>query len=366
MDIDISWNYKLTGSIPEAFGLLENLTFLSFSSNNISGEIPAFIARLPSLWDLDLTSNRFTGTLQADLGKHSDLRFVEKGCAPKATSFGLIPDNNHFNGSISLANNATLHILCLNNNQLRGAVPERLCARGHFRFLIADNNLLNGSIPSDLANYGTLERLSLNNNQLTGTIGSYFTAEQHSRHSSFPNKPSTLPRGHASAPPPPQAAAGEAALLLKIKSSWGDPPALAGWNASAAGAHCDWPYVWCDTEGRVVSLTLIGAGVAGPFLDAIGDLSALTSLDLSNNNISGAFPTALYRRASIEYLGLSHNNLTGELPSDMGLSLGESLIALFLDHNLFSCTIPLSLGSLKRLEMLWLSNNPFDAGELPA
>jgi hypothetical protein len=71
----------------------------------------------------------------------------------------------------------------------------------------------------------------------------------------------------------PQPAVGEAALLLKIKSSWGDPPALAGWNASAAGAHSDWPHVGCDTAGRVANLTLASAGITGPFPDAIGDLS---------------------------------------------------------------------------------------------
>jgi hypothetical protein len=41
---------------------------------------------------------------------------------------------------------------------------------------------------------------------------------------------------------------GEAALLLQIKHAWGDPPVLAAWSAtaaSAAGAHCHWPYVDC-------------------------------------------------------------------------------------------------------------------------
>ena len=46
-------------------------------------------------------------------------------------------------------------------------------------------------------------------------------------------------------------AVGEAELLLKIKHAWGDPPVLAAWNWSAAttaaGTHCRWPYVRCDT-----------------------------------------------------------------------------------------------------------------------
>ena len=82
-------------------------------------------------------------------------------------------------------------------------------------------------------------------------------------------------------------------LLLQIKSAWGDPPALAGWDASSPRAPCDWPFVGCDgTAGRVTNLTIASAGVAGPFpADAVGGLSALTHLDVSNNSISGAFPT---------------------------------------------------------------------------
>jgi len=162
------------------------------------------------------------------------------------------------------------------------------------------------------------------------------------------------------------AAGGEAALLLKIKSLWGDPPALAAWNASAAGVYCDWPRVGCDTAGRVANLTLASAGITGLFPNAIGNLSALTYLNLFNNSIFGAFPTALYRCTSIQYLDLSYNNLTGELPPDMGRSLGENLTTLVLDDNLFSGAIPPSLGSLKGLQTLCLSDNPFDAGELPA
>ncbi|WVZ54936.1 hypothetical protein U9M48_005669 [Paspalum notatum var. saurae] len=91
-DIDISFNYKLTGSIPEAFGLLENLTTLSLSFNSFSGEIPM--------------------TLPAELGKHSDLGHVE-----------------------------------VHDNTLLGAIPNGLCARGQLIYLHADNNRFKGPIP---------------------------------------------------------------------------------------------------------------------------------------------------------------------------------------------------------------------------
>jgi hypothetical protein len=69
---------------------------------------------------------------------------------------------------------------------------------------------------------------------------------------------------------------GEAALLLQIKHAWGDPPVLAAWSAtaaSAAGAHCHWPYVECDSSGHVTSLVLGKINVMGPISDAVGGLS---------------------------------------------------------------------------------------------
>jgi kinase len=185
-------------------------------------------------------------------------------------------------------------------------------------------------------------------------------------------------------------AAYEAQLLLQIKRAWGDPPVLAGWNASAASAHCTWPYVACDTAGSVTGLALADANVSGPFPDAVGGLAGLTRLDVSNNNITGAFPTTLYRCASLLYIDLSDNYFGGELPANIGHGLAASLTTLVLSGNEFNGTIPRSLssllnlrhlmldnnrlvgtvpaglGALTRLQTLWLASNPFDPGELPA
>jgi Leucine-rich repeat (LRR) protein len=196
-----------------------------------------------------------------------------------------------------------------------------------------------------------------------------------------------LPRRAAAQSTP----AAEAGVLLEIKRAWGDPPALAGWNATAATALCSWPHVGCDAAGRVVNLTLANANVAGPFPDAVGNLSGLTFLDVSSNNITGVFPTALYRCASLQYLNLSLTYLGGALPADIGRGgLGENLTTLdingckfngtipaslsglrnlqYLDvsGNGYTGTIPAELGELTSLEVLYLANNPFDAGKLPA
>lgn len=68
----------------------------------------------------------------------------------------------------------------------------------------------------------------------------------------------------------------------------------AGWNTSSLGALCAWTFVGCDMAGRVTNLMLGSGGIAGPFLDGDGGLSALTHLDVSNNSISSVFLTSLY------------------------------------------------------------------------
>ncbi|KAG0522543.1 hypothetical protein BDA96_07G046300 [Sorghum bicolor] len=74
-----------------------------------------------------------------------------------------------------------------------------------------------------------------------------------------------------------------------MKHAWGDPPALAAWTwtaaTSAAGAHCRWPYVQCDSSSRVTTLKLVSVNITGPISDAIGVFSNLAKLDLSNNSI---------------------------------------------------------------------------------
>jgi Leucine-rich repeat (LRR) protein len=181
---------------------------------------------------------------------------------------------------------------------------------------------------------------------------------------------------------------GEARLLLRIKSAWGDPAALASWSSAAAASHCNWTYVSCDTAGRVASLALPNVTLSGTVPDDIGGLTGLTVLDLSNTSVGGGFPAFLYNCTGITRIDLSNNRLDGELPADIG-RLGVNLTYLALDHNNFTGTIPAAvsklqnltylalnenqltgmipseLGELVGLETLKLESNPFDAGALP-
>ena len=155
-------------------------------------------------------------------------------------------------------------------------------------------------------------------------------------------------------------------LLLQMKRAWGDPPVLAAWSASAAGAPCSWPNVACDSAaGRVTKLYLDNLNITGPIVDAVGGLSSLEHLHLSNNNISGVLPTALYRCRSLRLLDLSINNIGGKLPDDLGNRLGRNLRTLYFGANRFEGSVLVSLCMLRNLRYLGLSECNF-TGTVPA
>ncbi|CAL5008405.1 unnamed protein product [Urochloa decumbens] len=201
----------------------------------------------------------------------------------------------------------------------------------------------------------------------------------------------------AAAHPRPE---GETALLLRIKRAWGDPPALAAWSvaaASSAGAHCRWPYVRCDSAGRVTELALTNANISGAFQwqhtgDPVQALEASVpqaprvgeaELLLQIKHAWGDPPVLAAWSAAAASLVMIGISITGPVPDaqppnwtplqpctprhpGVPIHMLRNLRYLVLDSNRLTGAIPAELGELTNLETLWLANNPFHAGELPA
>lgn len=128
----------------------------------------------------------------------------------------------------------------------------------------------------------------------------------------------------------------DAVSLLAFKSS-ADLDGRLLYTTNERFDYCQWQGVKC-AQGRVVRYIVQGFGLRGTVSDA-----ALTNLD------------------QLRALSLKNNSLFGPLPD---FSLLINLKTLFLDHNYFSGTFPLSLLSLHRLLILDLSQNNF-TGLLP-
>ncbi|KAL6778748.1 hypothetical protein ACKKBF_B04805 [Auxenochlorella protothecoides x Auxenochlorella symbiontica] len=100
--------------------------------------------------------------------------------------------------------------------------------------------------------------------------------------------------------------------------------------------ECSWPGVSCE-KGKVVQLTLPGAGLRMQFPSNMFSLSELRVLDLRNNELVGPLPAAM--PLQLTTINLAHNDLSG--------------------------TIPQSWASLPHLQRVWLQGNRID-GPLPA
>ena len=97
----------------------------------------------------------------------------------------------------------------------------------------------------------------------------------------------------------------------------------------------------------------------GVSTDAEGRVESLT---LRSNNLSGSIPVELGNLTNLTLLWLHENQLSGSIPSELGNL--ANLTLLLLHKNQLSGSIPSELGKLTNLEYLRLQNNKL-SGSIP-
>jgi Leucine-rich repeat (LRR) protein len=126
------------------------------------------------------------------------------------------------------------------------------------------------------------------------------------------------------------------AALLAFKSGvWGN---LSDWGSPKM---CNWTGVTCDSTERVVHLLLQNSNLSGIISPAIGNLSALKTLDLRFNRLSGIIPPELSMLSQLLVLRLSYNSLTGRIPEAVICNC-TSLTSIALSNNSLTGEIPFS------------------------
>ncbi|KAH9329348.1 hypothetical protein KI387_001456, partial [Taxus chinensis] len=105
-------NAKLSGSLVADLGKLTNLQYLELYKNNIRGKIPKELGNLKNLISLDLYHNNLTGEIPSSLGDMKSLRFLRL-------------NGNRLTGRIprQLTNLSSLKILDVSDNDLCGTIP---------------------------------------------------------------------------------------------------------------------------------------------------------------------------------------------------------------------------------------------------
>ena len=126
---------QIYSTLPESFGQLSSLRFISLGSSFLHGTIPDKISKLPSLIEIDLSKNQLTGTVPI------------------------------FSSNI-------IQTVNLAHNKLRGNLPEYMnTSKNKLQKFNVEHNEIVGTIPSSIENMGveSLVELNLSNNHITGT-----------------------------------------------------------------------------------------------------------------------------------------------------------------------------------------------------
>ncbi|KAF9602663.1 hypothetical protein IFM89_030551 [Coptis chinensis] len=91
-------------------------------------------------------------------------------------------------------------------------------------------------------------------------------------------------------------------------------------------------------------------------------LSHLSSLILSGNKFYGAVPSSIGDLRTLKFLNMSNCGFSGRIPASIGNLL--SLTTLDLSHQKFSGEVPIELSSLRNLQFISLEQNML-SGDVP-
>jgi len=156
-------NWNTASAVSTWYGvtvLSGHIRTLSIAANNIIGTLPTELGNLgPSIINLSLSGNRgITGSIPSSIGNLTSL-----------TTLGLYSDA--LSGSIptELGNLINLTSLYLHDNQLSGVIPSSFSNLSKLVNLYLSANSLTGAVPTGLAS-STLRGLWLYSNNLSGPI----------------------------------------------------------------------------------------------------------------------------------------------------------------------------------------------------
>ncbi|XP_061994272.1 disease resistance protein BAK6-like [Rosa rugosa] len=154
----------------------------------------------------------------------------------------------------------------------------------------------------------------------------------------------------------------EGDILYSWKTMLVDPNnVLASWNLTFPNP-CSWFHVTCNNENIVTRLDLGNAGLLGPIIPALANLTNLQYLELYQNKFNGSIPSELGHLKDLVSLDLYWNQLSGSIPETLGHL--NSLRFLRVFRNNLTGPIPWSLGNLTSLQILKLNKNRL-TGALP-
>ncbi|GMP85951.1 hypothetical protein CsSME_00038922 [Camellia sinensis var. sinensis] len=305
-------NNNLSGPILEFIANFSNLTSLRLRNCQLFRTLPEKIIKVPTLQTLDLSDN---GLLEGPLPEF-----------PQKTSFQtLLLGYTNFSRKLpnSIGNLEGLSILILGSCNFTGPIPNSLENLTQLGNLDLSFNMLTGPIPSFPTN---LFHINLSHNDLSGQIAEFPNASSSSL--AFLDMSSNKLEGFV----PMSFFELRSLVVLDLSSkNFSGIMQLEMIQTRHQLRRLDLSYngLSIETNGSYSSLPLFpkiySLGLASCKLQSFPDLrnqSLMFYLDLSNNQIYGEIPNWIWEvgNGSLLYLNLSHNFLVGiqepyEIPS---------------------------------------------------
>ncbi|KAH7841905.1 hypothetical protein Vadar_019621 [Vaccinium darrowii] len=363
--LDLSANDFNEISIPKFIGSFQTLRYLNLAHNGFSGSIPHQFSNLSNLRHLDLHYNHMLNTENLEwlsprsLLTHLDLSgvliFNATGWVQSISNLPLLKElhlsecslaNISLFSSFRFNSSVSLFIVDLSYNSLSSSIYNWLF---NFSSSLVDinlnNNKLKGLIPDALGDMVSLSNLSLCYNQLEGGLPKSFANSSHLHwicQICHLNRIQILD-------------------FSKNYLSGNIPPCFANFTALVESKNSDATTSFGyegDNGIWIIDITY----VANAFVQWKGqdqeygtNLRLQKTIDLSSISLSGKIPEQVGSLVGLHSLNLSRNTLTGKIMEGIGQM--EMLESLDLSANMLSGEIPRSLAHLNFLSVLNLSSN---------
>ncbi|XP_039173730.1 probable LRR receptor-like serine/threonine-protein kinase At3g47570 [Eucalyptus grandis] len=348
-------NNSFRGKIPPQIGNLLRLRDLILSNNSFSGPIPSNLSHFPNLEILNLVDNQLVG------GIHSNL-----GSLQRLESLGL--SMNYLVGPIppSIGNLSLLVLLSMAFNSLHGEIPEELSRLKRLAFFQISFNKLTGEISPGIFNISSINYFQVMGNQLRGCFPSDIGT-------SLPSLQYILVEDNLFTGLIPSSltnATGLRALFLRNNSFHGPIPKNWGRLKGLYAIQLGWNQLQDDLSfisslancSHLKTLAVESNLIHGSFPRSISNLStSINRIGMSDNHIQGTIPSSLGNLFNLLHLNLQNNFLTDDLPDSIGALY--NLQQLSFAGNMFTGDIPSSIDFLL-LKYLNMSFNELE-GQVP-
>ena len=376
----------ISGSIPDSYRYLTNLTSFYVSYNQLTGSIDA-IPNMHLLQRLSIANNMFDCTIPSSIGKLTKLQYIYlqqnnlHGSVPEVEFSQLIYfsiydnllsrllpelmlnwdrlevvaiDGNLFSGSLAVGTWKYLQQLTVYDNLFDSSLPHGISKFSYLTMLLVQKNLFTGN-PGSAFNRSiqlNLETIDLSSNFFTGSIPVECWGKRLTSFSAFQSCYSgSIPTSIC------DATALETLSLDGLtsycsKSVWPGIPGSPKYARRVEGTipNC----LWTDLP-NITTLQISGNGLHGtiPSLETYGNL---TSLDLSFNSLIGSIPFVLQSWHLLSNLNLESNKLTGTISGLELLPYSNALnavsTALTLSDNRLSGEIPRAIEYTRHIDIV--------------